>query len=285
MSTITKSPLAPDKPMDGDFDESIVGIFWDYEVGSSLLGMPLLLSACLQLMAPSQSCPSPSKQSLESTINVIETLSKSYGSIHAFNVYIDLNRHPEARQAAGLRQPLYDSVISLLDCPGGGKTIADKKIIVDLFAFAIRNRKPSTLTVLSTDPDLAYTLSLLRQRMFKVVLVTSGNSTSALKPQADACFDWSSLVPGSPLSSRAALPDLGRKTVAFTKSSVPKHLHEVIAVLIQASRADGWPEVGIYGYLAEGVQLGIFVKSVGLSYSNVQHTYYALTEAVRKDWE
>ncbi|KAG9004667.1 hypothetical protein FRB90_010792 [Tulasnella sp. 427] len=203
MSTVTKSSFMPARLMDGSSNGGIVGIFWDYE-----------------------SCPSPSKQSLEPTLKTIETLSKSYGPIRAFNVYIDLNRHPEARKAAGIRQQLHSSGVSVLDCPGNGKRVADKTIIVDLFAFALRNRTSGTLIVLSTDPDLAYTLSLLRQRMFQVTLVTSkavlGDSTSALRSQADTCFTWSNSSVGNILTPI----DIGEASrfSASTSSLAPKQV-------------------------------------------------------------
>ncbi|KAG9002843.1 hypothetical protein FRB90_011316, partial [Tulasnella sp. 427] len=183
-------------PLKESANESVVGIFWDYE-----------------------SCPSPSKHSQSACIEAIHKIAMFYGSIRAFNLYIDINGHPEIGQTTVLREQLHDSGGSVLDCPAGNKTIADKMIIVDLFAFAIRNRVPSTLVVLSTDPDLAYTLSLLRQRRFKVVLVTSdrmlSHSALPLKPQADACFSWTS----SPLGDILAPIAMGASASTFAVAS------------------------------------------------------------------
>ncbi|KAG8905530.1 hypothetical protein FRC00_013205, partial [Tulasnella sp. 408] len=102
-------------------------------------------------------------------IEAIQNVAIASGSINCFNVYVDLDRHSEkAGTTASLRQQLHDAGVSVVDCPSNAdKTVADKMIIVDLFAFAMRSRLPGTVVVISADPDLAYTLSLLRQRRIK----------------------------------------------------------------------------------------------------------------------
>lgn len=250
-------------------------------------------------------------------------------------------------------------------------------ILVDLFAFALRNHPPATIVVISADPDLAYTLSLLRQRRFNITLVSSNaallSSASALRCQADTCFTWSSSSgveilsfvgdndgpsiggsapspsPNPPPGARSALPTptvhvdaastqnisqvtstsqispipssssvpvrdnhsitpagagantpIGRP---LTRTSVPDHLHDLVEVLLNASRPQGLPEVEMYSrllrrnttkwdnptlvstYIAEAVRLGIFVQSNGLSRKNrYPHVYYAVEQRLKKNW-
>ncbi|KAG8921854.1 hypothetical protein FRC01_014834 [Tulasnella sp. 417] len=87
------------------------------------------------------------------------------------------------------------------DCPTiRGKTVADKIIIIDILAFALQNRTPKTLVVISADPDLAYGVSLLRQRRFKVILITSPSTptdgATLLRSHSDISFTWEDALGG-----------------------------------------------------------------------------------------
>ncbi|KIO25038.1 hypothetical protein M407DRAFT_8599 [Tulasnella calospora MUT 4182] len=163
--------------------DGVVGIFWDYE-----------------------SCPSHNTRSIAEALEAIQSVAVASGSINSFNVYVDPDRHSKVWRAASLRQQLHNAGVSVIDCSRqAGKTVADKMMIVDLFAFALRARLPGGVVVISADPDLAYTLSLLRQRRFRVTLISSDtaplSSGVAFGSQADARFIWNRSPTGQILSS------------------------------------------------------------------------------------
>ncbi|KAG9048909.1 hypothetical protein FS837_011723 [Tulasnella sp. UAMH 9824] len=174
----------------------VVGIFWDYE-----------------------SCPNPHTSTIIEAIEAIQNVAVASGSINCFNVYADLDRHPKkAGATASLRQQLHNAGVSVVDCPSNAdKTVADKMIIVDLFAFAMRSRLPGTVVVISADPDLAYTLSLLRQRRTKVTFISSDAAIigTAITSQADARFVWNGAPTGQILWS------LGNSHLPRTVDPVP----------------------------------------------------------------
>ncbi|KIO15523.1 hypothetical protein M407DRAFT_34886 [Tulasnella calospora MUT 4182] len=123
-------------------------------------------------------------------------------------------------------------------------------------------------------------------------------------------------IPQTPIPSSSSIPAVDHRTTNpvatgennaggsqnFTRASVPEHLHGLITVLLTAKKPRGWPKEEIYGqlhllnktkwndpavvatYLAEAVQLGIFVQSVGLSKNQREHTYYAIAETLKNNW-
>lgn len=70
-----------------------------------------------------------------------------------------------------------------------------------MLTFAMDNpsyKNSSTIIILSGDRDYAYTLSILRLRMFRVVVVapTLPGAHISLKVQASSFYDWNSIIEG-----------------------------------------------------------------------------------------
>jgi hypothetical protein len=63
-----------------------------------------------------------------------------------------------------------------------------------MLAHAIDNAAPSTIVLISGDPDFAYALSILRFRRYRIVLITHSNAHQSLRAQASTSFDWVSEV-------------------------------------------------------------------------------------------
>ncbi|KAG6821158.1 hypothetical protein H0H93_005378 [Arthromyces matolae] len=63
----------------------------------------------------------------------------------------------------------------------------------DMVAFAIEHPTPATILLISSDPDLAYAMSTLRNYKYRVVVLCPSGS---LEAQADAHFDWDMEVLG-----------------------------------------------------------------------------------------
>ncbi|KAG8940324.1 hypothetical protein FRC04_005422 [Tulasnella sp. 424] len=181
--------------------EGVVGVFWDYE-----------------------SCPRPQEYAGSTVVQCIQNVALESGSIGVFNVYVDLETHRTSPrmaaglEAKGLREEFHSLGVSVLDCPGKStKAAADKMIIVDLFAFALVNRRLATMVVISADPDLAYTLSLLRQRHCKVILISkpfgSRDIGAALGSQADVLLTWEVLLKGQERLPPSSTQDTSTQTV------------------------------------------------------------------------
>ncbi|KAG8921853.1 hypothetical protein FRC01_014833 [Tulasnella sp. 417] len=185
--------MNPGPPPEDTQNEPVVGVFWDYE-----------------------SCPPPQDHPGSAVVQRIQSIALPSGSIRAFNVYIDLETH-RTRLGKGLREEFHSLGVSVLDCPSpkSTKTAADKMIIVDLFTFASANRSALvTLVVISRDPDLAYTLSLLRQRHCKTTVISpslkSGDTGIASGFQADKLLTW-----------EVVLKDQERPSIGQTKNMPP----------------------------------------------------------------
>ncbi|KAG8916924.1 hypothetical protein FRC01_002779 [Tulasnella sp. 417] len=194
--------MNPGPPPDGTQNEPVVGVFWDYE-----------------------GCPPPQDRPGSAVVQRIQSIALPSGSIRAFNVYIDLETH-RTRLGKGLREEFHSLGVSVLDCPSpkSTKTTADKMIIVDLFTFASANRSALvTLVVISRDPDLAYTLSLLRQRHCKTTVISpslkSGDTGIAPGFQADDLLTW-----------EVILKDQERPSIGQTKNIPPSGPATISAV-------------------------------------------------------
>ena len=79
---------------------------------------------------------------------------------------------------------------------------------MDMLAYAIDNRAPSTIVLISGDRDFAYGLAMLRLRRYRVILITLSNAHPSLRAQASLCFDWISdvLEPVHPTLSHQSIP-------------------------------------------------------------------------------
>lgn len=82
---------------------------------------------------------------------------------------------------------------TLCDCPKRNqKETLDKKIIVDVMAFAAEHRHldtPPTIVLISSDGDFAYMLAILRDWRMKVVLIYE-QATDILLTSADVALNW-----------------------------------------------------------------------------------------------
>ncbi|KZP28374.1 hypothetical protein FIBSPDRAFT_1039516 [Athelia psychrophila] len=80
-----------------------------------------------------------------------------------------------------------------MDCSQG--TSKGNMIAVDMFAFAMRTPHPATLIVISDAQILGYAVSILRLRMYRVIVVGSAEGgRGSLKQRASEFMDWDVLV-------------------------------------------------------------------------------------------
>ncbi|KAI5899960.1 DUF537-domain-containing protein [Schizophyllum commune H4-8] len=157
---------------------SFVGIFWDYE-----------------------NCQFMSGCSGFDVAKNIERVALAHGPIASFNAYLDLQ---QCAVPASMRSELQSTGVALVDCPHNGqKDVVDQMLQTDMLVFALDHPAPATIVLISGDRDFAYVASILRRRMYNVVLIchsTPGPHKSLLQ-QVSTHIDWNTQVLGLPGSS------------------------------------------------------------------------------------
>lgn len=115
------------------------------------------------------------------------------GVVTLFSAYGDFNAFPRR-----LREGCQRTGVKLVDVPNGRKDAADKAILVDMFLFALDNRPPSTIMLISGDVDFAPSLHILGQRGYTVILVIPAGVgvSSALSNAGRFVWGWPSVVRG-----------------------------------------------------------------------------------------
>ncbi|KAJ0973837.1 hypothetical protein J5N97_015802 [Dioscorea zingiberensis] len=115
------------------------------------------------------------------------------GAVTMFSAFGDFNAFPRR-----LREGCQRTGVKLVDVPNGRKDAADKAILVDMFLFALDNRPPSSILLISGDVDFAPALHILGQRGYNVILVIPAGVgvSSALSNAGRFVWDWPSVARG-----------------------------------------------------------------------------------------
>ncbi|KAI4375981.1 hypothetical protein MLD38_013787 [Melastoma candidum] len=115
------------------------------------------------------------------------------GAVMMFSAYGDFNAFPRR-----LREGCQRTGVKLIDVPNGRKDAADKAILVDMFLFALDNRPPSSIMLISGDVDFAPALHILGQRGYVIILVipSTVGVSSALSNSGAFVWDWQSIARG-----------------------------------------------------------------------------------------
>ncbi|CAF1921351.1 unnamed protein product [Brassica oleracea] len=82
------------------------------------------------------------------------------------------------------------------DISTGVKDGSDKKILVDMLLWAMQNRAPSNLMLISGDGDYSYVLHRLRMLGYNVLLVRPENVSCFLIAAVNTIWLWRSIVAG-----------------------------------------------------------------------------------------
>jgi hypothetical protein len=129
--------------------------------------------------------------------NAIRTAALPYGRIWEKRLYYDSRKATEVHTD---RSNFDLSGFTLVDCPTRGKKeTLDKKMIVDILAFAwdrISKRIPTTVVLISSDGDYSYTLSKLRDIGVKTVVIHAymGITAATLLDNCDIALSWHSVL-------------------------------------------------------------------------------------------
>ncbi|KAJ1399065.1 OST-HTH/LOTUS domain [Sesbania bispinosa] len=159
-----------------------------------------------------ENCPVPSDVRPEDVAGNIRMALRVHpvikGAVMMFSAYGDFNAFPRR-----LREGCQRTGVKLIDVPNGRKDAADKAILVDMFLFALDNRPPSSIMLISGDVDFAPALHILGQRGYTVVLVIPAGVgvSSALCNAGKFVWDWPSVARGEGFvpPSKALVPPRG----------------------------------------------------------------------------
>ncbi|KAL6643467.1 hypothetical protein ACP70R_018233 [Stipagrostis hirtigluma subsp. patula] len=156
-----------------------------------------------------ENCPVPSDVRPEDVAGNVRMALRLHpvvkGAVTMLSAYGDFNAFPRR-----LREGCQRTGVKLVDVPNGRKDAADKAILVDMFLFALDNRPPSSIMLISGDVDFAPALHILGQRGYTIVLAIPSSVTvsSALSSAGSFVWDWPSLARGEGI---VAPRSLGRR--------------------------------------------------------------------------
>ncbi|KAL6854392.1 hypothetical protein ACP4OV_019295 [Aristida adscensionis] len=156
-----------------------------------------------------ENCPVPSDVRPEDVAGNVRMALRLHpvvkGAVTMLSAYGDFNAFPRR-----LREGCQRTGVKLVDVPNGRKDAADKAILVDMFLFALDNRPPSSIMLISGDVDFAPALHILGQRGYTIILAIPSSVTvsSALSSAGSFVWDWPSLARGEGI---VAPRSLGRR--------------------------------------------------------------------------
>ncbi|KAI5826042.1 DUF537-domain-containing protein [Schizophyllum commune Tattone D] len=189
----------------------VVGILWDYE-----------------------NVPVPKGYSGYGAVQRIRDIALQYGTINLFKAYLQVNGH-----ATNVRAELQISGVSLTDTPHVGyKDVADQMLQVDMLVFAWDNPPPTTIVLISGDRDFAYAAAILRNRNFRIVIITPAQAVTCLREQATQVFDWRTEVLGTSAIPKRVHPSLPPKRPAPGPSQQKATVRDKAALARQ--NIDAW---------------------------------------------
>ncbi|KAF7810974.1 Endonuclease or glycosyl hydrolase [Senna tora] len=175
----------------------------DMTESSNLLQCPLnqQLSNCsdgpVAILWDIENCPVPSDVRPEDVAGNIRMALQVHpiikGAVVMFSAYGDFNAFPRR-----VREGCQRTGVKLIDVPNGRKDAADKAILIDMFLFALDNRPPSSIMLISGDVDFAPALHILGQRGYTIILVIPAGAgvSSALSNAGKFVWDWPSIARG-----------------------------------------------------------------------------------------
>ncbi|CAN8253930.1 unnamed protein product [Cochlearia groenlandica] len=142
-------------------------------------------------------------------------------SISAFG---DTNRIP-----LSIQQALNSTGIALNHVPAGAKDASDKKILVNMFCWALDNPAPANCMLISGDRDFSDALHQLRLRRYNVLLAQPRQASVPLVHAARTVWLWTSLsAGGTPLSRNESLRLIANATPSTTSAPDTSSTQECI---------------------------------------------------------
>ncbi|MQM09562.1 hypothetical protein Taro_042437 [Colocasia esculenta] len=125
------------------------------------------------------------------------------GAVTMFSAYGDFNAFSRR-----LREGCQRTGVKLVDVPNGRKFATDKAILVDMFLFALDNRPPASILLISGDADFSPALYVLGQRGYTVVVVVPAiyDVQSELSSAGRFLWDWPTVARGDGFIPPSVVP-------------------------------------------------------------------------------
>eukprot|EP00899_Mesostigma_viride_P025386 jgi/Mesvir1/6031/Mv00774-RA.1 len=142
-----------------------------------------------------EQCQVPPGVDVESVTGNIRAALRSYditGSLVWFSAYGDFNLLPHR-----LRIGCQNTGVNLLDVPTSKREASDKAMLCDMFLFAVDNRPPATIFLISGDRDFSSALHKLSQRRYTVILAVPAPASNSLSSAATILLNWDQLARGT----------------------------------------------------------------------------------------
>ncbi|CAH2063114.1 unnamed protein product [Thlaspi arvense] len=148
--------------------------------------------------------------------NISSALEKmNYRGTVSISAFGDTNRIPPH-----IQQALNSTGIALNHVPAGAKDASDKKILVNMFCWALDNPAPANFMLISGDRDFSDALHQLRLRRYNVLLAQPRKASVPLVHAAKTVWLWTSLsAGGNPLSRAESLQLIANATPTASGST------------------------------------------------------------------
>ena len=212
------------------------------------------VSCCLilaHLISCLESTKTTSAVSSTSTYDIVANIRNAlypFGRIRSFRAYCDSLALQSNSRYTTLRYELAASGVSLVDCPGSANgaeasartmigalfvsRVAGLRLIVptvDAVVAACEELPPTTFVFISGDRDLAYTISTIRTRQYRVILLAPVTAHPDLKAQASVSLDFTRTVLGihsdeflgDSYGGQAPLPSSSARQTTFNPPQPP----------------------------------------------------------------
>nr|GMC96591.1 meiosis arrest female protein 1-like [Ipomoea batatas] len=100
------------------------------------------------------------------------------------------------------QEALSSTGINLTHIPNGGKSSADRSLLVDLMYWVSQNPPPAHLFLITGDCEFAGILHRLRMNNYNILLATPQNASAALFSAASIMWQWNALLRGDDLTGK-----------------------------------------------------------------------------------
>ncbi|XP_019095673.1 PREDICTED: meiosis arrest female protein 1 homolog [Camelina sativa] len=127
-------------------------------------------------------------------------LERNYCGPITIYAYGDTNK-----MSSSVQQSLSATALSLIHVPPGVKDGSDKKILVDMLLWAMENKAPAKIMLISGDRDFAYALHQLGMKKYNILLAQPEKASPFLIAAAKTVWFWRSIVAAGSVSASKVL--------------------------------------------------------------------------------
>ncbi|THH33910.1 hypothetical protein EUX98_g309 [Antrodiella citrinella] len=140
-------------------------------------------------------CVVPPSIPISLVVRELSHLGIQFGRVIRFDSYC-----PHTDDGLRMRPRLLDCGMSVIDAPPNrGKEIIDVMFISEVMTYAMDTPAPALIFIISGDADIAYLVSTLTRRNYKVVVLGLKERNAGAKDAASYYHDWNDFLAGIPI--------------------------------------------------------------------------------------